>query len=156
MNMHNLSKLTYLNAVIKEGLRVYPPGPAGFPRVTTASGNTICGQYVPPNTVVIVTNLAASFSTRNHTNPWKFAPERWEGAAEYAVDDRKAYQPFSFGPRNCIAQSLANAEMRLVLARVLWAFDLELQPESKNWIDQRAFALWEKPPLMVKITPRKL
>ncbi|CAG8957787.1 hypothetical protein HYFRA_00000125 [Hymenoscyphus fraxineus] len=155
MNIHNLSKLTYLNAVIKEGLRVYPPAPAGFPRVTTAYGNMICGRYVPPNTVVIVTNWAASFSARNHTHPLKFAPERWEGAAEYAGDDRKACQPFSFGPRNCIAQSLANAEMRLVLARILWAFDLELQPESKNWMDQRAFALWEKPALMVKITPRK-
>lgn len=45
--------------------------------------------------------------------------------------------------------------MRLILARVLWAFDLELQPESRNWMVQPAFALWDKPPLMVKIVPRE-
>lgn len=36
--------------------------------------------------------------------------------------------------------SLAYAEMRLILTRVLWNFDLELQAESKNWADQKVSA----------------
>lgn len=49
--------------------------------------------------------------------------------------------------------SLAYAEMRVILTRLLWRFDLELLPESRDWMDQRIFFLWDKPALMVKITP---
>lgn len=61
-------------------------------------------------------------------------------------------QPFSVGPRNCIGRNLANAEMRLILTRVLWKFDLELCPESATrWDEQRSFILWEKKPLMCSV-----
>lgn len=51
--------------------------------------------------------------------------------------------------------SLAYAEMRLILARVLWNFDMELAPESIgiNWPDQKTYFLWEKRPLKVRLTP---
>lgn len=51
--------------------------------------------------------------------------------------------------------SLAYAEMRLVLARFALDFDFELQPESEKWIVQKLFTFWEKPPLMTKIVPAK-
>lgn len=47
--------------------------------------------------------------------------------------------------------SLAWHEMRLILAKTLWNFDLSLCQESKNWSDQKAYILWEKHPLMVTI-----
>ena len=49
--------------------------------------------------------------------------------------------------------SLAYAEMRLVLAKLALDFDFELQPESEKWIVQKLFTFWEKPPLMTKIIP---
>lgn len=52
-----------------------------------------------------------------------------------------------------MVNSLAYAEMRLILAHVLWNFDLELATESENWADQKIFSLWEKGPLYVKLTP---
>lgn len=72
--------------------------------MTTAGGNTICGRYVPENTVVTVTQWAAYTSERNFKNARSFRPERWLGGGEWSGDDRKAFQPFSFGPRNCIGQ----------------------------------------------------
>ena len=51
--------------------------------------------------------------------------------------------------------SLAYAELRNILARMLWNFDMELSDVSKNWRDQRVFVLWEKPGMMVKLTERK-
>lgn len=63
-------------------------------------------------------------------------------------DNRDVLQPFSIGPRNCIGRNLANNEMRVILARVLWNFDLELCAESSEWEKQRSFLLWEKRPLM--------
>jgi hypothetical protein len=47
---------------------------------------------------------------------------------------------------------MALHEMRLILCKVLFSFDLELLPECRNWIaDQKIYSLWEKTPLMVKI-----
>ena len=52
--------------------------------------------------------------------------------------------------------SLAFAEMRTILARMLWNFDMELCEVSKDWNKQRIFLLWEKPALMVKLTERTI
>lgn len=42
-------------------------------------------------------------------------------------------------------------EMRIILARVVWAFDLELCEESKGWDRQEVWLLWEKGPLAVRL-----
>lgn len=53
-------------------------------------------------------------------------------------------------------RSLAYAEMRLVLTKVLFNFDLELVDKDVDWMaGQKVFTLWEKPSLMVKLTPVK-
>lgn len=44
--------------------------------------------------------------------------------------------------------------MRLIAAKLLWAFDMSLEESSSNWIDQQpSYFIWEKPPLMVNLTP---
>jgi cytochrome P450 len=57
------------------------------------------------------------------------------------------------GTRNCIGRNLAYAEMRLILTKLLWHFDLELdEKKTGDWLkDMRAWALWEKPPLIVRL-----
>ena len=46
-------------------------------------------------------------------------------------------------------------EMRLIMARFLWKFDLEVAPGQEHWLsDQKCFVLWEKPPLMVNLKAR--
>lgn len=57
---------------------------------------------------------------------------------------------------NCCANvccSLAYHEMRLILAKVLYSFDYELTPESKDWNDQETYILWQKKPLMCRLRP---
>jgi cytochrome P450 len=52
--------------------------------------------------------------------------------------------------------SLAYAEMRLILAKVLFNFDLELEHKTQEWMEgQKVFTLWNKPSLFVKIRPVK-
>lgn len=54
-----------------------------------------------------------------------------------------------------IVYSLAYAEMRVILARILWNFDFELCDESRGWmVNVKAFTLWEKEKLMMKIKIR--
>ena len=102
--------------------------------------------------------MAISHSECNFHDARNFHPERWspdaisDANSPYIQDRREACNPFSVGPRNCIGRNLAYHEMRLIMARVLFNFDLALQPECVGWAEsQRTFALWEKPPLLVKI-----
>ena len=51
-----------------------------------------------------------------------------------------------------VLNSLAYAEMRLILAKVLWHFDLELVEPGRDWLgEQKVFALWDKGSLGVRL-----
>jgi hypothetical protein len=50
--------------------------------------------------------------------------------------------------------SLAYVEMRIILARMVFNFDMELDQPELDWADQECFVLWDKPKLMVKLHPR--
>ncbi|CCU75987.1 putative benzoate 4-monooxygenase cytochrome P450 [Blumeria hordei DH14] len=152
-------QLEYLNALIEESFRLYPPTTSASPRNTTSGGKIICGEVMPQNVSVSVPILAANTSPYLWTDPDDFVPERWykgdKCPEKYRNDERKAMQPFSLGPRNCIGKHMAKQEIRLILAAMLWNFDLELQPESLDWKkSQKVFGLWERPALNVRLTPR--
>ena len=111
-------------------------------------------------------------SPTHWTDPDRYHPERFLNQPEFANDHLDALQPFSVGARNCIGmkyalssyayktrypdvnKSLAFAEMRLILTRILFSFDLDLSQDSMNWLTaQEAHLLWRKPALNVKLTP---
>ncbi|KAE8152566.1 cytochrome P450 [Aspergillus avenaceus] len=153
----SLNRLPYLLACLTEGLRVYPPAADAFPRNTGSNVEIIMGQPVPPNTIIRMTHWATYYSPENFSRPNEYIPERWlENETGFANDRKDALQPFHVGPRNCLGRNLAYMEMRLAVALVLWHFDLELCPASETWDRQRAFTLWEKPELLVKLKPRKV
>lgn len=105
IDMHSTSNLPFLQAVLQESLRLYPPAPNAFPRRTPAPGQIICGRFVPTKTTVGIHQWSANRSSRNFYLPDTFVPERWMGTDKrFDNDKRDACQPFSFGPRNCIGQ----------------------------------------------------
>ncbi|KAJ5801644.1 uncharacterized protein N7518_003712 [Penicillium psychrosexuale] len=154
IDIRSLEHMTYLNACIEEGLRMYPPVPVGLPRIAPDEGLIVCGEYIPGKTALSVHHWATYHSAQNFRLPDQFIPERWIGD-EFASDNKAAFQPFSFGPRNCIGKNLAYHEMRLILAKMLYNFDLSLLPESVGWDKQKTFLLWEKNDLMVQLKARK-
>ncbi|MCJ1282685.1 hypothetical protein MMC26_002010 [Xylographa opegraphella] len=156
INFLSVSKLPYLNAVLEEGLRLYPPVPSAFPRRVAVGGDVIDGQLVPGGTSVGVNQWAANQSAGHFRDPEKFIPERWLNDERYAGDDKEARQPFSLGPRNCIGKNLAYAEMRSIMARMLWNFDMQLCEDSEGWNDQRIFILWDKPELHIRLSARRI
>ncbi|KAI1336247.1 cytochrome P450 [Xylariaceae sp. FL0016] len=149
INFDSLAGLKYTNACLKEALRIYPPVPIGTPRVIGEGGRVIDGRWLPPGTWASVHINSALHFEPYFKDPYVFAPGRWLGHPEYKDDNLEAFQPFGYGPRNCIGQNMAMHELRLLLATVLHTFDLELC-ESMNWVDQKAFAVWKKKPLMVR------
>ncbi|KAL4781968.1 cytochrome P450 [Aspergillus varians] len=147
-----LARLPYLNACLQEGLRIFPSAPTGLPRVIPREGKLICGQRMPPNSIASVHHFAASRSSRNFKNPSQFVPERWLNDPEYQTDKLEASQPFSWGPRNCVGKNFAYHEARMLLATVLWHFDISLCEESVGWAERlRAFGTWERGPMNVTI-----
>ncbi|PWY68979.1 cytochrome P450 [Aspergillus sclerotioniger CBS 115572] len=154
------ANLPYMLACIDEAFRMYPPIPSGLQRVTPITPMDISGYQVSPNTKVAVHQSAAYLSRLNFYEPDKFIPERWlpesknDPSSSFYHDNRDVVQPFSVGPRNCIGRNLAYAEMRVILARVLWNFDIELCEESLDWYNQKSYSLWEKPPLMCRLKAR--
>ncbi|KAF2463993.1 cytochrome P450 ClCP1 [Lindgomyces ingoldianus] len=156
MDLMSVGKLDYMLAVLDEAMRIYPPVPNQGNRRVPSPGAMVAGKWVPGGTSLQVQQYAANHIPSNFTRPEDFVPDRWfaNPPNEFANDDRAARAPFSFGPRNCIGRNLAYAEMRLILAKVCFNFDLELdESRSANWIgDQKVFALWEKHPLYVRLT----
>jgi cytochrome P450 len=150
----SLSRLEILNAIIKETFRIYPVVPTALPRIVTGGGATVCGYVLPPGTRVGVPQYSMNRSSQHFTNPDIYAPERFLRAKEYANDRLDVIQPFSVGPRNCIGKSLAWAEIRTILARLVWNFQFEMVDKNRDWGRQKEFILWDKPSLMVRLTAR--
>lgn len=135
----NAGQLKYMLACLDEALRIYPPVPGAFPRDVPPGGDYIGDTFVPDKTVVAVTQYAAYHSADNFHLPDEFIPERWLDDERFKDDNKAAFQPFSVGPRNCVGKNLAYFEMRIVLARLLWNFDLvKLSPASVRTRDSFA------------------
>ncbi|KAK3356595.1 isotrichodermin C-15 hydroxylase [Lasiosphaeria hispida] len=152
MTFASISQLPYLNAVINESLRIQPPIPAAIHRFVPKEGAIIDGKFVAGGTDVHVSQWAANHSESNFTDPHLFVPERWLGDERYKDDNRDVFQPFSVGKRNCIGRSLALMETRLIIARLVWSFDMEIMAESLDWDIQKTFILYDKGPLKARLT----
>ncbi|KAI4284439.1 MAG: hypothetical protein L6R38_001398 [Xanthoria sp. 2 TBL-2021] len=98
--------LPYLEAVLQESMRYYPPLPATLPRKVGAAGAVIDGYYIPKDISVGVHQWSTNRSSANFANPDTFDPERWmaDPPSKYRNDNKAAMQPFSLGPRGCIGK----------------------------------------------------
>ncbi|KAL3424452.1 Isotrichodermin C-15 hydroxylase 7 [Phlyctema vagabunda] len=154
INSRELLTCEYLNAVIEEGLRIYPPAGAGhLTRIVPPGGCQISGEWIPEGTRVSVHSWSVVRDRQNFLNPTEFIPERWiKDEPEGQRGDRlETSLPFSYGPRGCLGKNLAYLEMRMVLAKLFWQYDLLwLNSDEVHWErDSKGYTLWEKPDLKV-------
>ena len=156
ITLSSLRQLTYLDAILTEASRLYPPVAGTLPRVVPSPGETIDDIFVPAGTSVGVNHYSCYRDPHNFHRPDDFLPERWlpstRDQVPFKFDNRDAVQPFSYGPRNCLGKNLAKAEMRLILARLFWRFEVELVNGGGGWQDQhQVFGFWVKPALMCEL-----
>ncbi|KAI9743076.1 MAG: hypothetical protein M1818_003371 [Claussenomyces sp. TS43310] len=129
LNHHNLAKFAYLNAVVKEALRLLPPIGSGLMhRVTPPEGLTIEGVYIPGNTTVGIGAYELQRDPRYYGQPDNFIPERWLGEGPLPFN-RNAFMAFSYGPYSCVGKHLAYMELCDVIATIVKTFDIELDPK---------------------------
>lgn len=124
-----LKCLTILNATLNEGMRLCPTIPDSMRRLVPAGEANVAGQALPAGTVVSVTPCASYRAERNFVDPERFLPDRWLSKTDDGVGVSKAaFNPFSLGPDNCPGQMLAWLELPMIMARLLWTFDISIPP----------------------------
>jgi cytochrome P450 len=152
INGDRCSELKYLNAVIEEGLRIWPP--LSFGQLRESPGAVVSGVYLPPGTVCSVDMWSSLHNPKYWKDPDSFRPERWLG--EGFGDNKAAFNPFLLGPRACLGINLAYLEMRIILALLVFTYDWEMaNPDLDFWKDARATLFWVKPAVMVRFHSRK-
>lgn len=155
-----LKQLPILNAALNEGMRLCPTIPDAMRRNVPLGGGTVAGKVLPAKTVVSVPPWAAYRATRNFVEPDRFLPARWldsDAQEKGGVrDDKAAFHPFSLGPHNCPGQNLAWLELRLILAKLLWNFDMAVPPgiDLPVWAEQGIWWFWDKQSTIVRLTRR--
>jgi cytochrome P450 len=115
----DLPQMPYLDAVIMEAMRIYPP--AWTVNRTALEPFELGGYQFPAGTRAIISQWVIHHLPEVWGDPETFRPERW--TAEFRQQlPRGAYFPFGAGPRICIGMPLAEIEARLLLATMLQRF----------------------------------
>ncbi|PMD59186.1 cytochrome P450 [Hyaloscypha bicolor E] len=128
----SLDDLPYLDAVIKEGLRCFPPIPMSQPRYVPTGGRTIDGYFIPA--CAIVSCQAWSVHRLNEdvfVKGDEFLPERWLDA-ETNLEKNRLFFSFGIGGRGCTGRHLAMAEMKCLLREVYSRFRTRIAPDMKG------------------------
>ncbi|XP_030521471.1 cytochrome P450 CYP82D47-like [Rhodamnia argentea] len=152
----DISNLTYLHAIVKETLRLHPPGPLGGPHISTEDC-IINGHYVPKGTRLIFNIWKIHTDSRSWPEPMKFRPERFLNSQK-DVDVKGLnfeYLPFGGGRRACPGMSFALQSTHSMLARFLHAFEVSTPNNLPVDMSEGLGITVEKAtPLEVMLAPR--
>ena len=125
---NTVNKLTYMQCVINETMRFYPP-------VTTFVTRTANEDYnykditIPKNSTVRIPVYQLHHNEEYWPNHNVFDPERFRDKANI---DPVTFQPFGTGPRNCIGMRFALYEMKLALSKLLSKYRLVPGPSTEK------------------------
>lgn len=153
----DIKKLVYLQAILKEAMRLYPAGPLAVPH-EAMEDCIVNNYYVPAGTRLLLNIWKIHRDPRIWSEPSKFQPERFL-TTHKDFDFRGQnfeYIPFSSGRRKCPAVSFALQVMQLTLAALLHGFELET-PSDEPVVDIGegiGLTLVKAEALEVLITPR--
>lgn len=154
----DMKNLVYLQAIIKETLRLYPVAPLSLPHEST--DDCIVGGYIVPKGTQLFVNIwKIHHDPQIWTDPLEFQPERFL-TDENRIDVKGQYfnfLPFGSGRRMCPGISLALESMLFILANIIHGF--EFQNPSNGQIDMTGAQGWlnrKATPLELLVAPRLL
>lgn len=128
----DVDRLPYLNAVLQETLRIFPPVPLTLRE--TATDTTVQGSFIPRGTTIVICPWAVNTSTHLWgPDAREFKPERWLGANANSggAESNYAITTFLHGPRSCIGKDFAKAEFACLVASLVGRFEVEF--EEGDW-----------------------
>lgn len=133
-----LDELPYLDAVIKEGLRLFPPIPMSFPRYVPpgplGSSRIISGYNVPSGSIVSCQPYSLHLlnaDTWGPEDPTTFVPDRWLDEKR-EVEMNRLFFSFGAGGRGCIGRNLAIVEMKTLLREIYSRFRTTVSEDMRG------------------------
>ncbi|KAI5684276.1 hypothetical protein M9H77_05504 [Catharanthus roseus] len=148
-SVDQLSKLTMLNFVINESLRLYPPATV-LPRMAFEDIKLGQDLHIPKGLSIWIPVLAIHHDEEiwgkdvNEFNPDRFATKSYAPGRHFL--------PFATGPRNCVGQSFALMEAKIILAMLISKFSFTI---SENYRHAPIIVLTIKPKygVQIRLTP---
>ncbi|XP_031281526.1 xanthotoxin 5-hydroxylase CYP82C4-like [Pistacia vera] len=155
VNESDIENLVYLQAVIRETLRLYPAGPLLGPR-ESMEDCTLDGYHVPAGTRLVVNVWKIHRDPKVWPNPSAFQPERFLTThADVDVRGQSGLVPFGYGRRSCPGVTFALQILHLTLARLLHAFKLVTPLDQLvDMTESPGLTIPKATPLEVLLTPR--
>jgi len=151
-----MKNLVYLQAILKETMRLYPAGPLSVPH-ESLEDCTLAGYHVPAGTRLLVNLSKLHRDPHVWSDPNEFRPERFL-TTHLDVDARGQhfeFIPFGTGRRGCAGISLALQVMHLTLATLLHAFEITTPSnEPVDMTEKVGLTNMKTTPLEVHLTPR--
>ena len=123
--VEDLPNLPYLEWVINESWRVFPP--AWIQGRQAIAHFNLDGYHFPAGTIVMLSQWVLHHEPELWGDPDSFRPERWDPARNEKVP-AWSYFPFGGGPRICIGMPFAQMETKLLLATILQHYSPRLVP----------------------------
>ncbi|KAK7749684.1 hypothetical protein SLS53_000263 [Cytospora paraplurivora] len=155
INLVSVHKLNYLTACLEKTMRLYPPVITMLWRTPPKGGGQSCGVWSPEGTGCNMSFFGIGQNPACFHRPSEFRPERFmpNPPAEFKGENHEAYHPFSIGAYNCLGQNLANAESRLIMTKMLYHYDFQLEQDTPtDWPDQKSLGVFMKKPLFVRFS----
>lgn len=148
----HLPQLPYLQACVKETLRLHPPAPILIPHRALESC-TVMNYAIPKNAQVVVNVWAIGRDPTIWLEPLKFNPERFLNSALDFKGSDYEFVPFGAGRRICPGLSMAAKQVPLVLASLIhffdWSLPLGISPNELEMTEKFALTLQREQPLLV-------
>src|SRR5260221_5795200 len=145
--LKDLGQLPYLDMIIKETMRLYPPIPI-IGRMATEDIE-VGGYLVRKGLGITISPHVIHRDPRWYPEPDEFRPERFSAENEKKIP-KGAYLPFSNGPRVCIGNSFASMEANLLLATMAQQYRLTLMP-GQEVVPQATLTLRPKENMRMKV-----
>ena len=126
--LDDLPNLPYLEGVINESWRFYPP--AWRQGRQALNDFELDGYHIPAKTITILSQWVIHNIPEIWGDPENFRPERWDPTNGQKVP-LGAFFPFGLGPHMCIGMSFAQLEAKLLLATILQRYTPHLAPGAR-------------------------
>ncbi|THU91654.1 cytochrome P450 [Dendrothele bispora CBS 962.96] len=154
LTLEMMDQMPYLQAVVKESLRVKPP--VTMVPYKTLKAFPISDHYtVPANSMVIPSFFNSLHDPEVFPNPDKFEPERWLDENSLANANPKNYLVWGSGPHRCIGVEYATMNIAIVLANAAVMFDWEHEITPLSYKVEIIATLFPKDGCKLNLTPRK-
>ncbi|VTO83337.1 unnamed protein product [Fusarium graminearum] len=149
-SLRELESLPFLEACIKESLRLACPVRGRLPRIFPPEGLEVNGFRIPARTVVSSCISYMTYDEEVFPEPWKFRPGRW--LQDNSKDLDGFLYPFSRGTRSCIGQSLSLAEQRVAISQMVRRFSPRKGMQFREIVGKEyvTYVMEDKLPVMLE------